>query len=452
MASLVSSALVRRTCLLLALTLAAAALPSAPADKYQFSLFMDRQPTPEEINSRYHGAKFEPKNGCYVGAFLDLDFTNTDTYLDQVGKTRRMPDPFEAMTDKPHASYFFYMAYGSRTAVDWISLLAMQGKAVHIALEPNNGLEYVKNDAYLNNLADALHTTGAKIFLRFASEMNGPWVKYHGNPKLYKEKFQLVAKVMREKAPNVAMVWCPYTTPTSPIKSYYPGDAAVDWVGVNMYSVTYFNQDRKQPASHINPVEMLDYVYSNYAGRKPMMIGEFGATHWSALEGSAQTSYAQRCIQSLYAALPRKYPRVKAVFYFNSNNIEVSHRQNNNYAVTQSKPVLQAYKYAVSHPYFLSRVPDGESSLPEAWPMPAKDGAVVSGEADFSVWAKAHESGWVVAYFIDGRTLHTSKLEDGWGVTLDTNRIDNGSHTLEARLMKNGRTYARKSVRFIVDN
>ena len=36
--------------------------------------------------------------------------------------------------------------------------------------------------------------------------------------------------------------------PQSNIASFYPGDDAVDWVGVNIYSVTYFNQDKKQPA------------------------------------------------------------------------------------------------------------------------------------------------------------------------------------------------------------
>ena len=59
---------------------------------------------------------------------------------------------------------------------------------------------------------------------------------------------------------------------------------------------------------------------------------------------------------------------------------------------------------------------------------------------------------WIVAFFLNGKTLHTSTLAQGWAVTLDTLRVANGPHTMEARLMKNGRTYARKSVRFIVDN
>src|SRR5690606_17176725 len=107
----------------------------------------------------------------------------------------------------------------------------------------------------------------APIFLRYASEMNGDWVKYHGDPELYREKFRLVSKVMKERAPNVAMVWCPFSTPVGSIPDYYPGDEWVDWVGVNIYSVTYLNQNLDLPAAHIAPTTHLRYIYENYAER-----------------------------------------------------------------------------------------------------------------------------------------------------------------------------------------
>src|SRR5690606_9868459 len=125
------------------------------------------------------------------------------------------------------------------------------GRYVHIAFEPNDGLDKVKDDEYLREFADDLAATKAPIFLRYASEMNGDWVKYHGDPELYREKFRLVSKVMKERAPNVAMVWCPFSTPVGSIPDYYPGDEWVDWVGVNIYSVTYLNQNLDLPAAHI---------------------------------------------------------------------------------------------------------------------------------------------------------------------------------------------------------
>lgn len=450
---------------------ATAALGAPSAASLGLGLYIDRKPTPQEAVKNYTAAKFEPRYGCYLGAFIDLDSTLTDTYLDRVGKTRRLPGQFEEKTGKAHATYFYYMGYGSRTAYDWISKLGNDGKIVHIALEPNNGLEWVKDDEYLKELANTFANTRTPIFLRFASEMNGPWTKYHGDPKLYTEKFRLVARVMHQYAPNVAMVWCPYTNPTSQIKPYYPGDDAVDWVGVNMYSVTFFDQDRNKPAKHIHPVDMLDYVYNLYSEKKPIMIGEYGATHWSALENKSTSDFARRSILALYTALPRKYPRVKCIDYFNGNNLVLEHRKNNNYAVTQNPAVLKTYKNAIEDPYFLSYVADangypqsnpfavpvsGEApaiaDLMPLSPMPLKEGQVVSGAVMFSGWAKDHTGSTHLRFKIDGNTFHLGETKDSWRVELDTSRISNGPHKIELIAQRDGKTIASKAMTINVDN
>lgn len=451
-------------------TILAAATIVAPAPG-ELGFYIDRKPTAQEASANYTAQKFEPRIGCYIGAFLDLDSTNTDTYVDQVGKTRRLPRSFEEKTGREHATYFYYMGYGSRTAHDWIARLGNDGKIVHIALEPNNGLEWVKNDAYLVNLAKAFAESRTPIFLRFASEMNGPWVKYSGNAKLYREKFRLVAEVMKEHAPNVAMVWCPYATPTTPIKQFYPGNDVVDWIGVNMYSVTYHNQNKNQPAKHIHPTEMLDYVYRVYSKYKPIMIGEFGATHFSALENKSTAEFANRSILALYSALPRKYPRVKCINYFNANNLVLDHRKNNNYAVTQNPSVLQTYKSAVASPYFLSYVVDqngypqpnpyavpvsGEAptaleTLPET-PLPIKAGQTLSGKIMLSGWVKDHSGATTLRFQVDGRTFHHGKTKGEWQVELDTRKLTNGPHTLQLTAEQNGKATATQTIKVKVNN
>lgn len=311
----------------------------------------DPKPT---IRPVFAGAKFEPPTGCYLGAYIELDPHLKQTYTDQNQRVRKLPEEFESIVKKPHAMYFFYLGYGTPLPTDWVMMLNQQGKFVHVALEPNEGLQRVEDDLYLQSLASELQASGARIFLRFASEMNGTWTNYGGNPKLYREKFRLVANVMRRLAPNVAMVWCPYTTPRGNINDYYPGDDTVDWVGVNMYNVTYFDQDLSKPAKHIKPTDMLDFVYSRYAKRKPIMIGEYGTTHYSAAENKPAIDYAVQNISSLYNALRTKYTRVKAINYFNSNNLKVEHRQNNNYTVTSEPRVVEAYRSAIASDHFLS--------------------------------------------------------------------------------------------------
>ncbi len=352
-------------------------------------------------------AKHEPRDGCYLGAFIDLDGTLGNAYVDETGKPRRLPEAFESIVGKRHAMYFFYMGYGQRLPMDWVKRLSSSGKFVHIALEPNNGLGQVQNDAYLRRLADDLYSSGAKVFLRFASEMNGAWPKYGGNPKAYIEKFQLVASVMHRRAPNVAMVWCPYAYPTGNMRSYYPGDEAVDWVGVNMYSVTYFNQDPKTPAHTISPMQMLRFAYRNFAKNKPMMVCEYGATHYSKLEDKEVTEFAVRNIRDLYASLRTEFRNVKAINYFNTNNLLLGHRRNNDYSVTNSPAVLKAYRKAIASSYFITKAPKAAASVSED-PLPVTEESKVGVVLPVGVDAE------LVRFMVDGAIVHAETEGRTW--------------------------------------
>lgn len=393
-----------------------------------------------------HLARNEPERGCYLGAFIEFDPRLKQTYRDQNGSVRKIPSEFEALVGKPHAMYFFYLGYGMPLPMDWMRRLADAGKMVHVALEPNGGLDQVRDDAYLHNLADDLRAAEAKVFVRFASEMNGPWTNYDGDPRLYREKFRLVSKVLRQRAPNVAMVWCPYFQPVRPIDSYYPGDAWVDWVGVNMYNVTYFNQDPKMPARHIRPSSMLDAIYSRYAARKPIMIGEYATTRYSALENRPVTEYAVRNIQELYRDLRTRYPRVKAINYFNSNNLLVPHRKNNDYSVTGDPKVLDAYRAAIASNHFLAK-DDGARPVPVGEAALAQDGMAVRGKVVVSAWAQAPTVARTVVFDLDGKALHRGVGSDEWCFELDPERVGRGAKRLTARAYdRTGTLVASRSI------
>jgi hypothetical protein len=80
-------------------------------------------------------------------------------------------------------------------------------------------------------LGTASGTHQSADYLRWGSEMNGPWTKYGKDPKQYVEKFRLVTKVMREEAPNVAMVWTPFCRARRAHRSYYPATiTSTGWV------------------------------------------------------------------------------------------------------------------------------------------------------------------------------------------------------------------------------
>jgi len=383
-------------------------------------------------------ALHEPDHGCYLGAYIELDPKLVSTYIDSNQRIRKLPEEFESIVGKRHASYFFYQGYGFPLPVDWIKLLADRNKIVHIALEPNDGLEAVKDDAYLRLLADQLKSTNARILLRFASEMNGEWTKYGGNPSLYRQKFRLVAAVMKQRAPNVAMVWCPYATPVGNIRSFYPGHDAVDWVGVNIYNVTYFDQNPSTPAHNVEPEDLLKFVYETYSKQKPIMIGEYATTHFSRLENRSIPTFAVNNIRSIYASLRSKFPDVKAIYYFSSNNLLIRHAANNNYALTADPQVLEAYREAITPDYFLS-----EPRKPTQLPEKLEDGSLLlQGQYEIRAALVGANNG-LIRFTLDGRVIHSKQTSKHARAFLDSSQLTPGKHTLVAEAFNGeGKTVA----------
>ncbi|WP_332646970.1 stalk domain-containing protein [Lysinibacillus sp. 54212] len=306
-------------------------------------------------------AKYEPASGAYFGAFIDQD----TRYENTGGKYANKYSDFNNLISKIHATFFVYHKYGTPFPKETARLVKEAGGALQIALQPEQGLSQVNNDGYLKQFANDAKASEIPIFVRFASEMNGKWVKWHGNPTLYKEKFQLVAKVLRENAPNIAMVWSPNSMPADTIHSYYPGDAAVDWVGMNVYSNPFNNGQAHISTENVNPLTFLDTVYNKYPN-KPMMIAEYGASHFSETTNGQrkdQTKFGQAKMRLFYEGIRLKYPRIKSVHWFSVDTLTSRYvaedRRLNNFSLTANKTITNTYKEIISQDYFLSKVVNG---------------------------------------------------------------------------------------------
>lgn len=292
-------------------------------------------------------SKFEPRNGIYLGGYvLQDEFIDSDM------------DKFNKMTDKKHATFFKYVGYGKPFPTEWVNEVKRNGGFATIALEPNGGLDEVKDNEYLRNFAKEAAKSNIPIILRYASEMNGTWTFYSGNEKLYIEKWKLVHKVMEEEAPNVAMLWNVFTMPENTINGFYPGDDYVDYVGVNIYNVLYHNDNIDSPSDFEDPLRLLDYVYNQYSHKKPIIIGEFGASNYNTTDGLHYNEFAINKISRLYKHLPYLYPRVKVIYYFNVNNLvnAPEGRKINNYAITEEKSILSTYKTFISKNEYLTNI------------------------------------------------------------------------------------------------
>nr|WP_246628178.1 glycosyl hydrolase [Paenibacillus oenotherae] len=305
----------------------------------------------------YTLAKSEPASGIYLGG-----------YVLQNPAIAFSMKTFNERTGRQHASFFKYVGYGKEFPTKWVEQVKSTGAVPHIAFEPNNGLAEVKDDEYLQKFADEANKAGVPIFMRFASEMNGTWTNYSGDPEQYKQTWKMVHRIFSERAPNIIMVWAVLSLPEETIESYYPGDDYVDWVGVNVYSVKYHNDSRLHEADFEDPLDLLNFVYNRFSREKPIMVSEYGATHYTVTDDLTDNAFAAEKIKRFYGELPDKYPRIKAVFYFDVNNTTEYNekRRINDYSITTEQEVLAAYSSAISRPEYLTEVEPVQTQGAEA--------------------------------------------------------------------------------------
>ncbi|WP_049829450.1 hypothetical protein [Arthrobacter sp. RIT-PI-e] len=201
-------------------------------------------------------------DGRYFGPELDWSASSAGAYTDRAGITpsvfsRPFPYPLDAAAE--------------RDLVDLARQQSRLGAVAVLTLEPSGPLEELTTDD-AEQLASTLARVGGDFrtafFIRFAPEMNGTWVDWGQQPDTYVDAFATVADAVHEQVPTAAMVWAPsyaagypfteaygavegldagsvtaldtngnglIDAGDDPYAPYYPGDDAVDWVGLSMY-------------------------------------------------------------------------------------------------------------------------------------------------------------------------------------------------------------------------
>nr|WP_307992427.1 glycosyl hydrolase [uncultured Niameybacter sp.] len=387
--------------------------------------------------------KYEPTRGAYIGAFITGEEKYSDTSYNWGGTLNEFEE-FNALIGKKHATFFDYGSIGStlnnsfqRQEQD----IKAAGGAVHIAYEPNRGLQEVTKEA-ITKYAEELRDLGVPVFLRYASEMNGKWVPWHGNPTLYIKKWKMVHDIMEQIAPNVAMVWSPSEMPLDKIEAYYPGDTYVDWVGLSIYSAQFENGDSTKPTDRRNPLEALDFIYSKYAARKPIMISEYAASHEAGFVPNKQdtSKFAIAKMTYFYESIKTKYPRVKCIQWYSADNYNLPDKSKNrvNYSLLEGagKGVLERYKKIVQDDYFLSDVVNGplvakQTTLPKT-SKEIKGSVKVSKDLTLRTWVKSYDP-YIsqVVYKLNGERLESVNIAP-YEITLPYAKLKTGQNTLEA--------------------
>ncbi len=201
-----------------------------------------------------------PSDGVYLGANLDWGSRTLAGYAAAAGHAPAVAVSFTG---------FPLSADDGRDLDGAVDQLAAQGGLLLLTLEPHDGLAAVTDDVAtdLAGRLDGYNRRGVPVVVRFAHEMNGSWYAWGQQPVAYVEAFRRVADAVHDGAPGSATMWAPnyggghpftggryearagtadaavldtdgdgaVTAADDPYAPYWPGDDAVDWVGMSLY-------------------------------------------------------------------------------------------------------------------------------------------------------------------------------------------------------------------------
>jgi len=205
-------------------------------------------------------------------------------------------------------------------------------------------------DEYFEQAADTVKSFGGPVFISINHEMNGKWYPYsqaYPGSGVTAEDFvaswQRIVDVFRRKgANNVAWVWSPNVPDVGgvPFAKYYPGDDYVDWVGASLYSG--------------EAITGLSKIYDAYAKRKPIFITEWATGPDKSKYNRTFAGEAQ-WINEFFAGLEKKYPRVKAISWFNWDSSD-SHQDD--YRLQRVPEQAAAYQSDIENARYVDRADD----------------------------------------------------------------------------------------------
>lgn len=222
-------------------------------------------------------------------------------------------------------------------------------------------------DAVIEGWARGLQAFGSPVVLNLAHEMNGNWFPWgigvNGNqPGEFVTAWKHVHDIFTSVGtPNVSWMWTPnemYDGVPAAIEEVYPGDAYVDWYGMNGFNwgEAIFWESCNCRSAWRTFTEVFDKTYHRLVelGPRPIMIGEVGC----AEEGGSKAGWIT---DAYLVRLPEEYPRIRAVAWFEKvatglDTVEPGVVEPTTTAVdwrvTSSAASLEAYADAVATPYY----------------------------------------------------------------------------------------------------
>ena len=318
-------------------------------------------PTPRPRTHSAAGPTPTPSSGIYLG--ISVHQWSTSDLLTNLSR-------YQSLAGKNAAMVMYWRDWAESGEVDPKVMKAIydQGSVPIISWEPGSyragsgqskySLTMIiagKWDRYIRRFARSLRSYHRAVFLRFAHEMNGDWYRWSGQPKEYVAAWRHIQELFeREGATNVKWIWSPNVNWDSlhPFEPYYPGDAHVDWLGLDGYN---------RPRTGWNSFTQIfraAYQAITRLSDKPVMIAETGTAEPTPAEAAAGDSKA-RWIMDLYRAAVPSMSRFRAVIWFDVDESQKAANGAQGYdnRIGTSRPAQQAFARAVAPRFYRSRWP-----------------------------------------------------------------------------------------------
>jgi hypothetical protein len=263
---------------------------------------------------------------------------------------------------------------------------------VTMGLETGMTLADVVNgsqDAAIEKWAQDAKAWGQPFFLSLWWEMNGNWYAW-GRSLEFVAAWQRFHKLVTgEGATNVTFTWTVNSIwsadPASDPSPYYPGDAYVDWLGLDSYN---WGRSPVQPDKWTTPEQTLTPtldVLEGIAPTKPVVIVENASTEY----GGNKANWIREMLTSY---LPH-HPEVKAYLWFNWDFPKNGLRSD--WPIESSAPAQLQFREAIQGSVFVSGPtslppltkvpPPGAAAADPAQPADVSPAAEMAGEPDVAV-------------------------------------------------------------------
>jgi hypothetical protein len=198
-------------------------------------------------------------------------------------------DSFAADTGFSPRIVSYYGTFTAPFPAAWAAEAAEKGAVVLDQWQPRNTTNAAvaagADDAFIQAYAQAVASVNTQVIISYGQEMNGNWYDWgtrgagNSNPTDYVAAYQHVHDIFQaEGVRNVTWLWDPNVSygGSTPLNKVYPGDAYVDWVGLDGY---YSNQ-----TDTFGSVFGASIIQLRTFTSKPLLIAESGV--WGAAGAS----------------------------------------------------------------------------------------------------------------------------------------------------------------------